>query len=489
MTRTVVQQTDASVTLAGSGTWNTNADFNASGGSFAVNASSGATASIAVPTTAKTVHPMVRFYHNGSPLVSVYLDGVLQYTASVNNGTTQTSANFWFYRALLPPIVIPTPGAGHTILISNGASQGLSIDGYEWYTADAKVAGRLTIGGSNHSWASGYLLAAPASQRYGALIAAGIGMTEENFAIPNQDMTNGRGGTAAGYNNWSFAAVGATAGTVQLTVIVNGNAQTTATPLNFNDTKATVLAAIQGLSNVGAAQCALNAGSGATINAAGGVTVVFQGTLATTDVIVIPTIGTAFAPSPASDFHITLGNPQYQNNGNDVPGWMIAEAGYGTWSRDPDVYVTIAGGVNELGVYTLYDTGSVPLSIPAAGAGYGKGRYIQRKKEELWRVKANCPTAELWVVTSAPSLTGDTAANRAMLADMNAALRTVAADPTINANVCDIATVLGIANGGAQLYTTDHPNLIGHRLIADAFLASYRAAHPEKYGQAALALR
>jgi lysophospholipase L1-like esterase len=177
-----------------------------------------------------------------------------------------------------------------------------------------------------------------------------------------------------------------------------------------------------------------------------------------------------------------------------IPSWQLAE-GYtqsansgATWARTPALFVGIHG-INDLTSWNAYDTVGVGGG-PAAGVGWSHARFAQRLREVFWRVKANCPTCELWMLTQAPSDAGDTAANRPVFADINAAIIQACSDPTVNANVADVSLVLGKQNGGATLYGTDdaHPNATGHLLVADAFMAAYRRKHTELYGRTGIAI-
>jgi hypothetical protein len=75
----------------------------------------------------------------------------------------------------------------------------------------------------------------------------------------------------------------------------------------------------------------------------------------------------------------------------------------------------------------------------------------------------------------------------ARYAAINAAIVTAATDPTVGANVVFCESLLGVANGGTAIYTSDHPNSTGHNYLYLAFMDAYRRAHPEKYGQVAYA--
>jgi hypothetical protein len=488
VSRTQVDESTATFVLNGAG-WA--ADFAANQspsylGTLHVTTTTGDSATITPPAATTCVLILGSARQSGPSAATITVDGTPYATWNLNTGALFADTRYFWFRTLSPPIIL-TPGTAHTIVVTNSGGS-MALDGAEYYIAEAATAGRLTSWG--HSWPHGYTLGAPTTQRFGALIAAALGMTEDNQCIDNEDLTNGTLATVAANDVQTIAAVGATAGTFTLPVQAGGSTQTTGS-LNWNASAATVLAALQGLSNVGAGQVAV---SGTAVNAAGGLVVTFQGALAGQLVFLItPTIGTAFVGASLTVTHTTIGqpvNPQYASQGNNEPGWMFAESGVSvgaTWNQKPSLFLALHG-INDSGNWNLYDLGNGG-SIPAAGIGYSARRFTQRLKEAFWRVKANCPTAELWAMTQPPSLSSDTPANGALFAAINAAIIAAATDPTINANLCDVRNLLGVQNGGAALYTSDHPNATGHVILANAFLDAYRRKHTEKYGQVATVVR
>jgi hypothetical protein len=487
MSRTRVDETDASITLAGGGTWNGIADNPSYNATLHYNVGAGATFR-AVPPAATTCAFLIGCTRNDGPTaVTITVDGVQVATWNLNTGCLSADYRYYWYRSISPPIFLDGLSS-HTILATSAGGT-FTADGAEYFVAEAATAGRLTSWG--HSWPHGYTLGTPATQRFGALIAAALGMTEDNQGVDNADLTNGTINAAGAVSDvQTVAAVGATSGTFQLSVTANGSTQTTPAQ-NWNVSAATLLAAIQGLSNVGAAQVAI--ASGTAVNTGSGVALTWQGNLAGIYVPTMAITATSVAGATLTVAQTTAGqptNPQYASQGNQMPAWMLAELSNTlglTWTQKPALFVAMHG-TNDLGNWLNYDNGNGGLGIPAAGAGYSRRRLTQRMREAFWRVRANTPTAELWAMTQPPPLSADTVANRPIYADINAGILAAAYDATVGASVVECANLLGVQNGGALLYTTDHPNATGHRILANGFIDVYRRAHPEKYGRAAMAV-
>lgn len=489
MSRTLIDENVAGFALGGSGAWASAsagdqlASYN---GTLHTNGTTGGTATLTPPSATTCVLILGCARLDGPTVCTITVDGAFYATWNLNTGASAGDNRFYWFRTLCAPILLAA-GTSHTIVVTNTSGGTFALDGAEYYVAEAATVGRMTAG--LHSWETGY--PSVAGIAWSSLVATALGLTADHQGVNNEDLANGVNAAAA-VNDVQTVTVDATGGTFTLTLI---NPQTGASYTSGALGGATTTTAATIQTTLRATNAIYNAitvtgsnGGPYTVTMLGGVGGVLVPLMAANSASL--TGGTTHTATIAHTTKGQTSNPQYNTAGaNTTPGWMLAEA-YGTaanegltWPRTPALFAAICG-INDFGVWNTNDTGT-----PAAGVGYSARRFAQRLKEIFWRIKANCPTAELWAMTQPPSLSSDVAASWSTFAAINGAIIAAATDPTVQANVCDVRTLLGVANGGASLYGSDHPNAAGHAILANAFLAAYRAKHTELYGQVATAIR
>lgn len=189
MTRTRIEAESGSASLVYTGAgWTTAADANASGGSYRASAVNGNSVAITVPNTPAGINYCllgnVQGTYGGTPTITkngAALPASFPASWSMANFTTNTAAaNFWYQSTTYPPIPC-TAGDVITFMVAGG---GANLDYVEFYSPSAPVAGRITPFG--HSIVAGYGLTTPATQRWSAVLAAMLGMAEDNQGVNSE---------------------------------------------------------------------------------------------------------------------------------------------------------------------------------------------------------------------------------------------------------------------------------------------------------------
>jgi lysophospholipase L1-like esterase len=155
---------------------------------YAATSHAGDVAVITVPTGVTGV--LLTATRTGSNnVVSVAVDGVAQPTWNQSAFTTNAGATWsgagltqpvGWYQSCYQPIRFANTAITHTITLGI-VSGTLALDSVEFYTSAATTAGKLLSAG--HSIPAGAQLGSPGTQRFGALVAAFLGMTETNTAV------------------------------------------------------------------------------------------------------------------------------------------------------------------------------------------------------------------------------------------------------------------------------------------------------------------
>jgi lysophospholipase L1-like esterase len=174
---TRIDQTDGSVTLGGGHWGSAVVDTNAVSGSYAKTTTNGDTATIVIPSGPSTVIlQCTRLSTGGTPTIVNSTTGSTPVTWDQTSGTSNAAAAWVISKSCSPPIAL-NPAVANTIVVT-AAGGGATLDAYEKYTPSAITAGRLTVAG--HSIPAGAIIASPTTNRFTALAAAWLGMTEDN---------------------------------------------------------------------------------------------------------------------------------------------------------------------------------------------------------------------------------------------------------------------------------------------------------------------
>lgn len=177
MTMTRIDQIDASVTLGGGHWGSAVADANAVGGTYARTTTNGDTATIVIPAGPSTaILQCTRLSTGGAPTIVNTTLGSAPVTWDQTSGTNNAAAGWVVSKACSPPIAL-NPAVPNTIVVT-AAGGGATLDAYEKYTPSAITAGRLTVAG--HSITQGAFITSPTTNRFTALAATWLGMTEDN---------------------------------------------------------------------------------------------------------------------------------------------------------------------------------------------------------------------------------------------------------------------------------------------------------------------
>ena len=407
MSRTVLDLTGVTGgAQAYTGSWGTVSAADAYGGSYLSSTVNGATCTITVAAGVTGVLLTGTFLSTDyRPTVAV--DGGTPQVWRQYNYTTSAAATYsvggnpytvpW-YQAAFPPIRFTNTAVSHTIVVT-AANGGCSLDSVEFFTAEAATAGKLLVGGDSRAF--GTDLPSYTTQRWGAILAGMLAMTETNRGI---------GGTALIYDN---VGVGGSAGWKRNAAVGTGSAATG----TFSGGQVTGLTAITGGSGwFGEPWVTFTGGGGsgadgfASVNSAGAVT-----GYSSADP------GTGYTSAPAAVFSNHF------------------------WAEKPALFA-YQMGINDFNGFGGTD--------PGGALGFAREQTKQRLREVVWRMALNVPATPLILVSMTPA--NDAAnANRFLWgADQAAVIAEESVSNLYYANVWDTVMNSGFPT---NLYSNIHP--------------------------------
>jgi hypothetical protein len=471
MTVTRLESSDASFVYSGVG-WVTTSDASASGGSYRATTTNGDSVTITVATSSGYTGFLIGYTStNAAYAPSVTVDGAAGGSIAQFNNSVSANVGAYLYQRTSQPFAF-VGNATHTILLT-AAGGGMTVDFIEYYTAETPVVGRCTSFG--HSIMAGFGLGSPATQRFSKLVANAFGMSDDNFGVSSEDLTNGNnrcnGVLTDTYNQQTLIATSASSGAFNLvyTPYPTGTTITTATAIQWNDTAANVATKLNAVLGAGAVNCTIGPlPNGAVVIQFAGASTTYRGPQNALGVSGSMLVGGTATVNGA----YVAGTAQW-NSVVPTPGWSRAWTGASAvgdnwFARRPELAL-LMHGLNDVGYATLLD--------PTFGANYGLERFKARLRELLWRMQLNCPNTK--IVVCGICYTNVSPSYNAQRQAWSAAIAAVCGEATMK-NVSYIELWLPVVNNGQDALmltggSIGHPTDMGHEVIARELTAAVRA--------------
>lgn len=192
------EDTDASITYSSAPAWLASlTDGYASGGAYRGTSNGGATATITIAAASGVTGFLLLCTSraDSARAVGVTVDGVAQTEWDQNPsgaGNNAGDGHYTQYRTCSRPYSFVGNGA-HTIVITAPASGFTTFDGIDLFTAITPNAAKR-YHGFGHSWLYAVTSGSNATRvpgRFLAQIATHLGLAEDNYGAPSEDLTNG----------------------------------------------------------------------------------------------------------------------------------------------------------------------------------------------------------------------------------------------------------------------------------------------------------
>lgn len=363
-----------------------------------------------------------------NPNATITVDTVLNQTWNQKFGSL-ADPEYYLPRILSQPIVLIDSAATQVIDITVGNGGGnLIIDGIELYTAEAQVAGRLTSFGHSMlygvtSSGDGTVQSGRFTQLFGQYLAKqlALAVTDDNQGVPSEDLIGGsyQSGVSPAYPS------------LVNTRYYNNPAIYTPGWMR-ND----------------------------------------QGDLWPNPI-----------PGTGSGFIVPNWITGTGSSANYMPG--VAQ----WWARKFQVGV-LMHGYNDMGYPEIFDAGSaIPVAnrdatphttAPAAGAGYSKASFQQRFRELLYRATMNIIGNPPIFVCGVANYNNGARQTNGIGIRMDGWLRELIADPFFVGKNITFVDLLPATTGLGSVNVSGgdpHPNILGHRLIADELSRAWDRTH------------
>ncbi len=182
--------TDPKISVSGG--WTAVGDGAASGSSYLYSATAGNTATITIDAgLGVTSVLLVGANTNNNGVATISVNGVVVQTWNQQNYST--AASTWYRTCAAPVVLTPTQSSNGCTIVLTVVSGTVILDAVDRYTTSGVTTGRLTTFG--HSIVAGGqgtgTSQVTTASRFGGLLAAALGMVEDNQGVVGEAISNG----------------------------------------------------------------------------------------------------------------------------------------------------------------------------------------------------------------------------------------------------------------------------------------------------------